>query len=384
MFAPGAAKAKILDGSTGYVLLQNGLPEDEVFGKIWSAAAFVEEKYHGLVVDTHKHYLAVGATAITTNSYATQPTYYEKAFGSDFETVMLQHAELSARLAAKAKAEHVAAHPGAEVQVMGSLPPLVESHRPDIFSKALAERGEAYFRHHYQQLASALLKGGVDALLFETLNSWEEARLGLEAMMELSPAVPIAVSFEGSLRDEALKPQPHLAPEVLEKVLEYKNGKGLSNIVAVGFNCAPPEDIEKNLEVLRDAGMLKTLEENEVRMLVYANMHERAVYDEGFDVENIDASAVVVPDVPEAEARPKKRAKAIVRRKDLTECKDDPFSGYTKFTHRFVHEFGVSAVGGCCGCGPLGIKAIRCDLEGTPDTKTPTNTQTTTPGDARP
>jgi S-methylmethionine-dependent homocysteine/selenocysteine methylase len=376
MFKPGRAQAKIMDGSTGYVLLQNGLPEDDMFGKIWSAYALAEEKYNGLVVDTHKQYLDVGATTITTNSYATQPTYYEKAFGAGFEKIMVQHAELSARLAAKARDEHLAEHPNAEVQVLGSLPPLVESHRPDLFQAALLQRGEDFFRLHYRQLAAALLQGGVDALLFETLNSWEEARLGLEALIELQPKVPIIVSFEGSLRDCALKPQPHLAPEWVQKVLDYKTGKGLS-IVAVGFNCAPPEDIIDNLKVLKDAGTLKTLEENEVGVIVYANMHERKVYDDGFDVGEIDASAVVDTETvintstteepplrPEGPppAKIQKKPSRIARRKDLTECADDPFSGYVHFTRRFVHDFGVCAVGGCCGCGPLGIKAIHSDI----------------------
>merc|ERR1712232_1119823 len=103
-----------------------------------------------------------------------------------------------------------------------------------------------------------------------------------------------------------------------------------------GFNCAPPEDILKNLKVLRDAGMLKELEENGVGFAVYANMHEREVYDEGFDVAEIDASAVVdkVDPPPEAGEKPLKRKKSITRRKDLTECPDDPFSGYVHFTRR--------------------------------------------------
>jgi S-methylmethionine-dependent homocysteine/selenocysteine methylase len=357
----------ILDGSTGYVLLQNGLPQDEIFNQIWSAAAFVDEKYHKLVTFTHKQYLEVGATHITTNSYAVQPMYYERFFGPGFEKKMVEHAELSVELAVKAREEYLAEHPGsdAKVTIMGCLPPLTESHRPDLFNKALAEKGEEFFIHHYKQLANALLKGGVDVLLFETMNCWEEGRLGLEAMLELNIVdVPIYMSFEGSIRDEKLVPQPQLAPEICENVLQYK-AKGLP-IVMIGWNCAPPEDIEQNFEVLESAGMLQKLRNHAVGMAVYANMHERKVYDEGFAVDNIDTAAVVaqeeqdVPDPP----TPLSPKSPIVRRKDLTESTDnDPFAGYTDFTGRFVRKFGVCAVGGCCGCGPLGIKAVREDLQ---------------------
>merc|ERR1711874_112476 len=96
-------------------------------------------------------------------------------------------------------------------------------------------------------------------LLFETLNCWEEARLGLEAMVELGVRdVPIVVSFEGSIRDEQLQPQPQLAPELCRRVLQYKNEKRLF-IKTIGWNCAPPEDILQNFEVLKATGMLDTL-----------------------------------------------------------------------------------------------------------------------------
>eukprot|EP00931_Biecheleriopsis_adriatica_P047588 TRINITY_DN27440_c0_g1_i1.p1 TRINITY_DN27440_c0_g1~~TRINITY_DN27440_c0_g1_i1.p1 ORF type:complete len:436 (+),score=103.69 TRINITY_DN27440_c0_g1_i1:195-1310(+) len=353
-----SSQVSILDGSTGYVLLRNGLPEDDTFSKIWSAAAFVDPKYHELVVFTHKQYLEVGSTAITTNSYAVQPTYYEKAYGETYAEKMIEHAELSAKLAVQAREEYLKEHPcsnGAKIKVMGSMPPLVESHRPDIFKKALAEKGEEFFKRSYKQLAGALLKGGADVLLFETLNCWEEGRLGLEAMLEFGlKDVPLYVSFEGSIRDEALVPQPHLAPELCEKVLQYKD-KGLP-IEVIGWNCAPPEDIEKNFEVLESTGMLKRVKDRGLSFAVYANLNERKVYDEGFDVENIETVAT--------DGKPVTPKSTIKARTDMTGgSEDDPFAGYVAFTHRLITKHGVSAVGGCCGCGPLGIEAVCKDCE---------------------
>eukprot|EP00930_Biecheleria_cincta_P075959 TRINITY_DN63161_c0_g1_i1.p1 TRINITY_DN63161_c0_g1~~TRINITY_DN63161_c0_g1_i1.p1 ORF type:complete len:365 (+),score=62.94 TRINITY_DN63161_c0_g1_i1:35-1129(+) len=357
----GTGNITILDGSTGYALLANGLPEDEMFSKIWSASALVDEKYHELVIKTHMSYLEVGATAITTNSYATQPTYYEKAFGIDFEPLMLKHAELSAQLAVKARERFLKDNPGAEIVIQGSLPPLAESHRPDIFKQTLAAKGDRFFIECYKKLAQALLRGGSDVLLFETLNCWEEARLGLEAMVELKEQeVPIIVSFEGSLRADDLTPQPHLAPSLCEKVMAYKADQGLP-IKAIGWNCAPPEDILDNLEALQTSGMLKKLCEQGLEMVVYGNLHERKVYDEGFDVNSIDASEHAKSNV-ECQDVPEVRKSPIRKRKDMTEG-STPFAGYVSFVHQCVHTYGVSSVGGCCGCGPAGIEAVCRDIK---------------------
>merc|ERR1712187_354957 len=166
--------------------------------------------------------------------------------------------------------------------------------------------------------------------------------------------VPLVVSFEGSIRDDQLQPQPQLAPELCEKVLHYKNERALP-IKTIGWNCAPPEDILANFEVLRSSGMLDTLRQKGVNTAVYANMHERKVYDEGFDVENIDAAAVVDP--TKNVTSPKS---PIKRRKDLTEYSEsDPFNGYVRFCKEYVQVYGCSAIGGCCGCGPKGIEALH-------------------------
>ena len=45
-------RVKILDGSTGHLLIvQHGLPEDDVFKKIWSASALLKEEFHDKIVE---------------------------------------------------------------------------------------------------------------------------------------------------------------------------------------------------------------------------------------------------------------------------------------------------------------------------------------------
>merc|ERR1712151_380245 len=153
--------------------------------------------------------------------------------------------------------------------------------------------------------------------------------------------------------------------------LQYKNEKSLP-IKTISWNCAPPEDILQNFEVLEAAGMLDTLRDQGVTTAAYANMHERKVYDEGFDVGDIDAAAVVEPVSPSSgygSPQPpiRKRNSIIRRRNDLTDFSEsDPFNGYMKFCKEYVKVYGCSAVGGCCGCGPKGIEALQKAFRGSP------------------
>jgi len=382
-------KVQIMDGSTGYVLLQGGVPEDELFRLIWSARALVEPKYHDIVKRTHKRYLGVGAEFITTNSYATQPSYYARAFSDtpgrtvvaqtlgaewlqeevpeeqDWQALMLRHATLSSRLALEARSEYLSGleEPqarGDSITVLGSLPPLVESHRPDLFAQALAAKGARWFVEHYKALSGALLEGGVDTLLLETMNSWTEAECGMQAIKEIAneqgKVIKLVVSFEGSLRSEQdLKPQPQLAPVIVERVLAFDLGNFVE-LVAVALNCAPPEDILDSLRELSCTDVHMKLEGKGVKLAVYANLNERHVYDQGFALENVDVrqgtlrSGEQIPPVPQ-----KTRSKIRVRQELFGY---DGVEGYLRFSQQVCSKFGVNWIGGCCGCGPKGIEAI--------------------------
>ena len=60
------------------------------------------------------------------------------------------------------------------MQVFGSLGPICESHRPELFKEFLESEGEKGVTNHFRAMAQALLYGGCDGLLLETMNSWKE------------------------------------------------------------------------------------------------------------------------------------------------------------------------------------------------------------------
>ena len=109
-------------------------------------------------------------------------------------------------------------------------------------------------------------------------------------------------------------------------------------IEMLGFNCAPPEDINASLDALGAfPGLRAELARAGISLGAWANCNDRrAAHSKGFDVQT-------------------DKSEEIKLRDDLGR---DGFAGYAQCVHQFVAR-GATMVGGCCGCGPQGIRAIR-------------------------
>ena len=283
-------------------------------------------------------YIDAGSKILTTNSYGCQPHYFRKAYGPEaYATPMLEAAKASAQLAVQARKE---SPNGNGVKIMGCLPPLCESHRPDLFTAFLAKEGREFCVSTYRSLAESLIAGGVDSLLCETMNSWEEAHLAIEACKDLD--VMITVSFEGALRDAALQPHPEVAPHYVKKVLTAVNNG--AKVHCIGFNCAPPEHILDALKAIESApGLPEELKTAGVALAGWANCNDRAAaHSEG-------------KTWAESSREGGEAAKLRVREDLLGD-------GYTRFAMEYL-KHGASWVGGCCGCGPEGIHRIQAAIE---------------------
>jgi S-methylmethionine-dependent homocysteine/selenocysteine methylase len=320
---------RILDGSMGRELCNRGLPEDDLFRKVWSARALLDPEFNKTVVEAHRDFIDNGAEMVTTCNYGVQPHYFGKVYeASEVEEKISEYTLLAARLAVQAVEES-----GKEVRVLGSLPPLYESHRPDLAAKFLKETGLTEVTRIYDIVARALVKGGVNAFLIETMNSWEEAMCAIEAVKSLG--LPILLSLEGSLRDESLTPKPELAEELVRQVIALKDS-GVA-MEAFGFNCAPPEDIRAVLTVVDRTGMRRALEAAKIGLITYANCNDRKAT---LDGTGFDASKVKAGDV---------RVRADLADKD--------WSGFAALAEEF-QGLGATYIGGCCGCRPAGINML--------------------------
>jgi S-methylmethionine-dependent homocysteine/selenocysteine methylase len=297
---PDASRITILDGGMGRQLSRMGapfrLPE-------WSALALIEAPR--FVSDAHDAFIAAGAQIITTNSYALSPARIGEArFATDGQRL----ADLSGRLARGA-----ADRAGERVLVAGSLPPVFESYRPDLFDA-----------HRAPAIIDVLVSGlapHIDMWLIETQSSTPEAGVAIAAARRTK--LPIWVSY--TLRDEAGRKGP----------AQLRSGESVEQAVAFGirhgaeailFNCSQPEVM--NAAVLAAAGAIADTESGAVRIGVYAN---------AFMAE----------------------ADAVEPYAGISEMRTDlnP-ERYLECAAQWVRS-GATIVGGCCGIGPEHISALR-------------------------
>jgi S-methylmethionine-dependent homocysteine/selenocysteine methylase len=296
-----ALTVSILDGGMGRQLLRMGapfrLPE-------WSALALIEAPQ--FVSDAHDAFVAAGAQIITTNSYALAPSRIGDArFASDG----LRLADLAGRLARSAadRAEE-------RVLVAGSLPPVFESYRPDLFD---ADRAPAII----DVLVSGLAPH-IDLWLIETQSSTVEAEVAITAARRQSN-LPIWVSY--TLRDE----------EGREGPAQLRSGESVGRAVALAlrygaeailFNCSQPEVM--NAAVLLAVESIADGGAGAVRVGVYANAF-----------------------APEPHA--------IEPYAGISELRHDISPGrYLDWAAQWVRS-GATIIGGCCGIGPEHITALR-------------------------
>jgi len=286
----------ILDGGMGRELNRIGAPFRQ---PEWSALALIEGP--DFVRRAHDAFIAAGADAITTNSYAVVPFHIgEDRFRKDGR-VLADRAGQIAREAADA-----APRP---VTVAGSLPPLFGSYRPDLFREKEAAG-----------IADMLITGldpHVDVWLAETQGSIAEAA-SLRKAIGNDPR-PFWVSFtieDGKGVSSACLRSHEPVEAAVHAALDW-------GAEAMLFNCSQPEVMAAALDAAR-----KALDGASLTLGVYANAFPPQ--DEG--------------------------AEANAGLSDIRADLDPP--RYLRFVQDWL-EHGAGIVGGCCGIGPEHIAAIR-------------------------
>ena len=269
----------------------------------WSALALIEAPQ--FVSDAHSAFIHSGAQIITTNSYGLAPSRIGEArFADDGRRL----ADLSGRLA-RAAADSARSR----VWVAGSLPPVFESYRPELFDP---DRAPA--------ILDVLISGltpHVDHWLIETQSSTVEAAVAIGAVGRTG--LPVWVSY--TLRDEAGRrgPPELRSGESVEHSVDFAIRNGVQAIL---FNCSQPEVMDAAVCAAVDA--IAGGARPDIRIGVYAN--------------------AFVPEPPSHEPY----AGISTLRDDLTP------DSYLEWATRWVRS-GATIIGGCCGIGPEHIAALR-------------------------
>jgi len=215
------SKRLLLDGATGTELnrrgIDTGLP-------LWSANALTTDAGLNVLRQVHLDYLNAGADIITTNTFRTN----RRALAGK----NLIARELTLR--AVATSREAVAEFGKPAMVAGSLSSLEDCYRPDLVPPAdecLAEHSERI---------DHLVKGGVDLLLIETMNSIREAVIA--AKIATAAGLPTWVSFVCDAKGLIL------SGESLTHAADILMPLGVK---ALGVNCMPAHTLAQPLTELR-------------------------------------------------------------------------------------------------------------------------------------
>jgi len=317
----------IMDGGMGHQLRLLGL---KMGTNIWSATALVEDDKHHLVVEAHKLYLSAGAQSITTSNYAVQPNYFTLEYGNDFDwSLISKYATLAGKLASQARDESGRK----DAIIYGCLPPIAESHRPDLANEYIRENPDKGQQFYYDTAKG--LQPYVDVFLCETMNSHEELMCALNAIRGFG--LPIAVSMDGKFRDpQTFKARPEEAERVAQTLLNLID-EGVQ-VELLAFNCAISENIFKCLNAIKPETK-RSLRAHGVKLGAYPNTCHPVV--DATRVYSVNQSSNSNGDLyPEA-----------IKRDETARPK------FIQTSEQFIH-LGCNAIGGCCGFGAEDIARL--------------------------
>lgn len=231
----------ILDGAMGTMIQQYNLTEDDFRGKYFIDTPGLLKGNNDIlcltrpdvIEDIHRKYLLAGADIIETNTFnATRISQHDYHTEEFVREINLSAARLARRLAD----EQTLLTPKKPRFVAGSVGPTNKtcSMSPDVNNPALRTLTFDELANSYTEQMVALLEGGVDTLLietiFDTLNAKAAIYAAEEAMTKVGKKVPLMLSV--TVSDIAGRT---LSGQTLEAFLASIQH---ADIFSIGLNCS--------------------------------------------------------------------------------------------------------------------------------------------------
>lgn len=244
----------VLDGAMGTMLQRYKFSEADFRGERFKDWPYPLQGNNDLlsltkpeaIAEVHRKYLEAGADILETNTFSSttiaMADYHmeELVYDLNFE---------SAQIAKKVAAEFTAINPDKPRFVAGSMGPTnrTASMSPDVNDPGFRAISFEELRKAYKQQAEALLDGGVDILLVETVFDTLNAKAALFAIEEIKEErnITIPVMVSGTITDASGRT---LSGQTAEAFLI-----SISHIplLSVGLNCAlGAKQLTPYLEVL--------------------------------------------------------------------------------------------------------------------------------------
>ncbi len=231
----------VLDGAMGTMLQQYRFGESDFRGERFKDWPHPLQGNNDLlsitqpqaIREVHRKYFEAGADIVETNTFSTTSVamadYHLEAYVAEMNRE-------SARIAREVADEFTAREPHKPRFVAGSIGPTnkTASMSPDVNDPGYRAISFETLRQAYYEQASALLEGGADILLVETIFDTLNAKAALFAIEELreEKGISIPVMISGTITDASGRT---LSGQTAESFLI-----SVSHIpfLSVGFNCA--------------------------------------------------------------------------------------------------------------------------------------------------
>lgn len=270
----------VCDGAMGTLLYSKGISLNRCFDELNLTMPAV-------VKEVHLGYVKAGAEVLETNTFGATRVRLEKFdLGNKVRDINLAGARLAREVA------------GDDLYVAGSVGPLGVRLEP-LGATSLAEAREAF-----REQIAALVEGGVDLIIVETMIDLNEAHQALLAAREVTP-LPVVVQM--TIQDDGSTPTGTLPEDFTRRLDDW-------GADVIGLNCS-----------VGPATVLETLE----RM-----------------------AAVTAKKLS---AQPNAGMPRTIGGRNIYLCSPEYMASYAR---RFI-QTGARLVGGCCGTTPEHIKAIK-------------------------
>lgn len=230
----------VIDGAMGTMIQQEGLTEEQFRAQrmarhtcnLKGCNDLLSLTQPDVIFNIHRQYLEAGADIITTNTFNAQ----QISMADYLLQPLCREMNLeAARLARRAADEYSAFTPGKPRFVMGSMGPTGKtcSLVGDTQQPGWNTFNPQVLTQAYLEQATALIEGGVDGFIietiFDTLNASCAISAARQAMRQAGRQMPIMLSFAVATSD---------GHNMLgQDIVEYVNSIDLTGIISIGINC---------------------------------------------------------------------------------------------------------------------------------------------------
>jgi methionine synthase I (cobalamin-dependent) len=285
----------LLDGAMGTELIARGLEGG-------TCNEYLNVTSPDIVAGIHRAYLQAGSDAILTNTFgANKFVLARHGFGDEVAKINKAGVEIACQAA------------GREKYVLGDIGPSGD------FLEPLGSLKPNELKAAFVQQAKALLDGGVDGFIIETMTALDEMTIAIEAVKSVGGNLPVFASMAFDRVGGGFRTMMGVDVEAaISKMVSL-------GVDAVGFNCGTA-----------------TLDE-------YVELAEKFVS----AIRALKKTRVTILAEPNA-GRP-----ALVEGRAVYKVSSEDFAAMAEK----IYSAGVTIIGGCCGTGPEHIAAVSRKLQ---------------------